>query len=159
MRKRTYYAFILITISSIAASNLAIAEDNSSFSLGLAGTQPILWKEYEPLQQNGLECLKDRELESKTCLAVQDRIIHVLSDALLQAEMVNVGNPPSDKFCDEYTLQLLHSKNTSQMAAYAMLLVDDRIKHGSSLYGSNLSETYLGKIVFDSLLAQSPCKN
>lgn len=80
-----------------------------------------------------------------------------MSDALLQATIVSVGNPSNDKFCDKYASELVLDKNTSGMAAYAILLVDERLKYGSGLYPS-LQETYIGKIVFDALVTQSPCE-
>lgn len=147
------FSVLLTLLAPISAH----AKDNDTFAIGIAGTTPILWKDYKPLQDNVGTCLTDNRLETKTCKEVQGRVAHAMSDALLHAVLANVGNPANDKFCDEHSDELVRAKDTGAMAAYAILLVDERLKYGSGLYPS-LQDTYVAKIVFDALVAQSPCR-
>ena len=150
-------ALLMAFAATVIVAAPVSAQSNSVFAFGIGGTHPILWKDYKPLQDNAFACDKDNAQQTSTCKEVGAKLIRVLSDAFLQAVMVNVGTPPKDRFCDDYTTKLVESKNVNGMAAYAILLIDDRLKHGSALYGEELPETYVGKIVFDALRAQSPC--
>jgi hypothetical protein len=145
-------------LAALSLGNTAWAASNEAFATGIGGTKPILWRDYKPLQDNAIACMQDDRLETRTCQEVRAQVSSAMTDAFLQANLVNVGKPNSEKFCDEHARKLVLERDTSAMAAYAMLLVDERLKYGSGLYPS-LQDTYLGKIVFDALVAQSQCQS
>ena len=125
----------------------------------IGDNQPILWKNYEPIQKNVYACLDDKKLETPVCTAVQERMNYALYDALSQALVLNtLAKPGEPKFCETYGRQLIIDRKFGQAVAYALLVVDDRMKYGSSLYGEKLPNTYLGKIIHDSFLEAHPCK-
>ena len=138
---------------------LVWALENDAFSFGIGGTKPVLWKEYEPLTKSLGACMKDNQWDSPTCRRVQDQSMQMMNDAILQAVMLNVNiQNSSEKFCDKTSTDLVRKHESGQLTAYAFLLVEKRLKYGAGLYGARLPETYLGKIVFDALRDESPCK-
>ena len=90
---------------------------------------------------------------------MQERLNYALYDSLSQALIFNTLAKPGDsKFCEKYGQQLMLDKKLGQAAAYALMIVDERMKYGSSLYGAELPNTFVGKIIHDSLLEANPCK-
>ena len=94
--------------------------------------------------------------ETQVCDAVTEKYVQAAWSALLQAAMANVG-ATGKKFCDNQTRMLIGEKKVYDGAAYAILLIDDQMKQASSLYGRDPKSVYVGKIVYDALLLQSPC--
>ena len=138
--------------------NPAQALDNDVFAFGIGGTKPVLWKQYEPLLQNAGECLKRQRSDAPVCRQVTDMVAKMMVDAILQASMLNATvQGPVGKFCDADARDFVLKMDSSLLAAYAILLVDDYLKYGSGLYADRLPNTYLGKIVFDALYNKSPC--
>ncbi len=150
-------AVLLVASTAVAQPKQQLP--NERFALQMGDIQPILWKDYEPMQQNIYACVDDKKLDTPLCKKVQDRMSDALHDALSQAlvfnAMAEAGEP---KFCDEYGQQLVLDRKLGLAAAYALLIIDERMKYGSSLYGAELPTTYLGKIIHDSLLESQPCK-
>jgi hypothetical protein len=132
---------------------------NERFARQIGDIEPIQWKDYEPIQRDAYKCLDDKKLEAPVCKRVQERLDYALYDALSQAHVLNTLAQPGDpKFCDEYGRKLILSRKLGPAVAYTLLIVDERMKYGSSLYGTSLPTTYLGKIVHDSLMESQPCK-
>lgn len=132
---------------------------NERFALQIGDIQPILWKDYEPIQKNVYACLDNKKLETPLCKKVQERLNYALYDSLSQALVFNtLAKPGEPKFCEKYGQQLILDRKLGQAAAYALMIVDERMKYGSSLYGAELPNTFVGKIIHDSLLDANPCK-
>lgn len=132
---------------------------NERFAYPIAGIEPMMWKDFEPIQKNVVACLDDNKLETPVCKSVQERMNRALLNAFDQAHVLNLvtrSNEP--KFCDKYGEQLIKERKTREGVIYALMIVTDRMKYGSSLYGSDLPTTYLSKIVHDALLESDPCK-
>lgn len=149
-----------LTIASVLTFvllNTAYAQSNESFAVGIVGVKPMLWQDYEPIQKDALLCFKDNK-KSAVCDKVQENLVRALWDSLRHATLVNSVSQNSAKFCDKTATESVKSGNVNQGASYAMLLVEEQLKYGTSLYGSSLKNTYLSKIVYDALLQQSPCK-
>lgn len=147
---------LLCAISIFLFSPSVFSFDNENFAFGLVGTHPIKWKDYEPLQKNAIACDQEKSNDKGTCQEVQQKVILYAHDAYIQALLANISAPKEEQFCDESLNELVHKKEVGPMAAIALLAVNDRLKFGSGLY-PDLPNTYLGKIVFDAFVAESPC--
>jgi hypothetical protein len=151
------FVFALICTSATAQQNKQLPNDR--FAQQIGDLEPIQWKDFELIQKNVYTCMDDKKLEVPVCKNVRERMSYALYDALSQAHVINALVKPNEpRFCDEYGRKLILDRNLGQAAAYALLIVDERLKYGSSLYRAELSNTYLGKIVHDSLLESQPCK-
>lgn len=156
---KTFAALLLVAYFASFASAQQKQVPNERFAIQISDIQPVRWMDYEPIQKNVYSCLDDKKLETPLCKKVQERLNYALYDALSQALVVNTLAKPGDpKFCEKYGQQLILDRKLGPAAMYALMLVDERMKYGSSLYGADLPKTYLGKIVHDSLLEASPCK-
>ena len=150
-------AILLVSTTVVAQQRQQLP--NELFALQIGDIQPILWKDFEPIQKNVYACLGDKKLDTPLCKKVNERMSYALYDALSQALVLNTLAKPDDpKFCENYGQQLILDRKMGQVAAYALLVVDERLKYGSSLYGAELPNTYVGKIIHDSLLESQPCK-
>lgn len=155
---------ILVSATLLAAFGTASAQQkkqvaNERFAQQIGDAQPVQWKDFEPIQKNAYACMSDKKTASPVCKAVSDRMIYALFDALSQAHIINALSKAGEPtFCDEYGRKLILDGKLGPGASYALLIIDERLKYGSSLYGSALGSTYLGKIVHDSLLESQQCK-
>lgn len=156
---------ILLTLMFIAGAagaqpgkaNAKLA--NERFADPIAGIEPMMWKEFEPIQKNVYACLDDNKLDTPVCKSVQERLNRALLNAFDQAHVLNLVTRPNEpKFCDKYGEQLIKEQKTREGVVYALIIVNRRMKYGSSLYSSDLPTTYLSKIVHDALLESEPCK-
>jgi hypothetical protein len=138
----------------------ARALENGLFSQALPGLESVRWKDFEPLQTNLFKCISDRQLEKNpVCKQVQSKLQRQTVDAFLYAAILNdESRVPGKSFCNTYAQELISKNDASGIATYSYLLVADRIKYGSALYGSVLPNIYMGKLVFDALLSTSSCK-
>lgn len=142
---------------ALAQQKMQVA--NERFAQQIGDVQPILWKDFEPIQKNAYACMSDKKMDTPVCKTVSDRMSYALYDALSQAHVINaLAKTGEPRFCDEYGRKLILDGKLGQGAAYALLIIDERLKYGSSLYGAELGSTYLGKIVHDSLLESQKCK-
>jgi len=145
-----------VTFGSVSISHAA---DNSVFGFGLAGAKPVTWADYEPIQRDSISCIKDNRMGTPVCEQVFDKGTRIVWDAFRHAVLVNaVSKSGEKKFCDRHAEQIVSQGKVGDGASYAILLVDGRLKYGSSLYGRELSSTYVAKIVFDALIDTKPCK-
>lgn len=157
--RRVDFPQILLLTLLVLCLGRAHGADNNLFAFGLAGVRPVMWKDYEPLQKDIFACMKNNRSTTPVCERVKDRAANILWDALTHAVLINATS--GDKgpyFCDKYGYDLIKEQKFGEGAAYAVLLIDERLKYGSSLYGPRLPSTYLGKLVFDSLVDNNPCK-
>jgi hypothetical protein len=128
---------------------------NEVFARPLGGAQSVQWGDYELLQRDAIACVGTRK-ETSACEALTERYAQAAWAALLQAATVNAG-ARGKKFCDKETQRFIAEKKPYEGAAYAILIIDDYMKQASSLYGRDPRSVYVGKIVYDALLLQSPC--
>lgn len=153
------YSLLLLCLLMVGFAERVFAADNKVFAFGLAGTHPVTWADYEPIQRDSIACVKDNRMSTPVCEQVFDKGMRILWDAFRHAVLVNaVSKPDAKRFCDKGAEDIVRNGKTSEGASYAVLLVDARLKYGSSLYGRELPSTYVAKIVFDSLLDSKPCK-
>ncbi len=151
--------FLLWTSIGLAQSAKTVYLSNERFAVQIGDIEPIQWKDYEPIQRNVYKCMDDKKLDTPVCKRVQERMSYALYDALSQAHVLNtLAKSGEPRFCDKHGEKVILDKKFGSVVAYAMLIVDERLKYGSSLYGDALSATYLGKIVHDSLIESLPCK-
>ena len=157
--KATTLALILLALPVFAQTPKSAYLPNERFALQLGDIEPIQWKNYLPIQTDAYACLSDKKLEAPVCKKVEERMGYALYDALTQAHVLNaMAKPGEPNFCDKYGQQLIIDRKFGPAVAYALLVVAERMKYGSSLYGDALPSTYLGKIIHDSLLESQPCK-
>lgn len=150
---------LLTLILLIFCQETAHGADNNTFAFGLAGVRPVMWKDYEPLQKDSIACIKDNRSTTPVCERVKDRAANILWDALTHAVLINAASRDKGPyFCDKFANDLIKEQKFGEGAAYAVLLIDERLKYGSSLYGPKLPSTYLAKLVFDALVDNNPCK-
>ena len=157
--KATALALSFFASLAIAQPSKPTYLPNERFALQIGDMDPMLWKDYLPLQTNVYACFSDKKLEAPVCKNVQEKMSYALYDALSQAHVLNtMAKSGEQKFCDKYGQQLIIDRKFGPAVAYALLIVDERIKYGASLYGDLLPSIYLGKIIHDSLLESQPCK-
>ena len=150
-----------LTLTTALAAFNASAQSlpNSRFSIPIGDVQPVQWKELEPAKRNMEACIADGKTTSSTCKQVQERLgliyFDALSQALILSTLAKQGEP---RFCDDYAKSLIVGRKQGEAIMYSILLVGERTKYGSSLYGEDLPNTYIGKIVFDTLLDSKPCR-
>ena len=148
-------AVALLSPFSAAAQSLP----NSRFALQIGDMQPVQWKELEPIKRNMEACISDGKSESPTCKQVKDRLGLMYFDALSQALVLSTLAKPSEPHvCDEYAKSLIINRKQGEAIMYSILVVNERLKYGSGLYGEDLGNTYVGKIIFDALLESKPCR-
>ena len=151
--------FRVFALLSLALAQTVGASDNQTFAFGLAGVRPVTWADYEPIQRDSIACLKDNRMSTPVCEQVFDKGMSILWDAFKHAVLVNaLANPDAKRFCDKGAEDIVRNGKVSDGAAYAILLIDERLKYGSSLYGKELPSTYVAKLVFDALMDTKPCK-
>ncbi len=132
---------------------------NDRFAMRVGDLRPLLWKDYEPMQKNVYACINDNKMSTAICEKVSDRMYVALYDAISQALVVNALAKDDDpKFCDSYGEKLVIDRKIGPTASYALLILDKRMKYGSSLYGAELPNVYVGKILHDALLETKPSK-
>jgi hypothetical protein len=149
---------IAISLAALLSIGRTNAAENEAFARGLAGVHPILWKDFEPLYMDSMKCFQDQKDNTGTCQEVTDKVIQAAYDALVHAWMINAFDKQAGPhFCTDYPGRLIEAREVSKGASYAILLFDQRLKYGSSLYGSQLPDTYLAKIVYDGLVHEHPC--
>lgn len=160
MRHTFVLAILLTAVSANGQSTKSQPKlGNERFANPIAGIEPIMWKDFEPIQKNVYACLDDKKLDTPVCKRVQERMNTALLNALDQAHVLNVVSRANEpKFCDKYGEQLIKEQKSREGLIYALMIVSNRMKYGSSLYGADLPTTYLGKIVHDALLESEPCK-
>jgi hypothetical protein len=152
-------ALLLLFAASCANAQERQQFPNERFAHQIADIQPTQWKDFEPVLKNDLACMSDKKQATPVCKSVQERMVHALYDALSQALILNaLAKSGEPKFCETYGQQLIVDRKFGQAVAYALLVVDERMKYGSSLYGASLPDTYLSKIIHDSFLEAHPCK-
>lgn len=149
----------LLTLASIAVP--AFAVDNGEFAVELQGAKPVVWKEYEPLNQDFIRCIAGRDpgrLTKSVCSQVAERRSHILFDALKQAVWLNIVSPGGQQFCAEHASEIVFNQDAIEGGAIAASIIDLQLRGGAGPYGADLPHTYLGKIVYDALVKISPCK-
>jgi hypothetical protein len=152
-------ALALLTANAVAQAPKVSYLPNERFATQIGDIEPMQWKDYSPIQKNVYTCMDDKRLDSAVCQQVQEKMKYALYDALSQAHVINTLAKAGDpKFCDSYGKQLIVDRKLGPAVAYALLIVDERMKYGSSLYGDQLPSIYLGKLVHDSLMESQPCK-
>ena len=159
MKTPIVVALVLATATAAAQAPKVSYLPNQRFALKIGDIEPMQWKDYAPIQKNAYTCMDDKKLDSPVCVQVQERMKYALYDALSQAHVMNTLAKAGDpKFCDSYGKQLIIDRKLGPAVAYALLIVDERMKYGSSLYGEELPSIYIGKLVHDSLLEAQPCR-
>lgn len=149
----------LLGISLFCAANATYAIENEAFEVLRIGVTPVKWKDYKALRDNVTACLNDGKDETPTCQTVISKATRIWHEAMLQAAVLNVTAPGGRKFCDDYAEELIEKQDTSNaLAVHSYLTIENQIKYGAGLYGSQLDETYLSKIVFDGLVNTKHCK-
>jgi hypothetical protein len=149
---------ILITLTSIAAPVFAV--DNDQFAAELAGTKPVLWKDYEPLYHDFIGCIAGVEparLTQSVCERIDKSRARMFWDALKQAVLLNAASREGPKFCTKHVTEIVAQQKTADGTAIAVYMIDIQLHGGAGPYGTDLPATYLGKIVFDALVKISPC--
>jgi len=71
---------------------------------------------------------------------------------------MNSTAPATERFCYSYGDELVKQQKDDDAAAVAMEMVEIQLHGGNGPYGNQLSNTYIGKIVFDGFLKQFPCR-
>jgi hypothetical protein len=149
----------LIALASIATP--VFAADSDPFATEIEGANPVLWREYEPLNQDFVRCLAGREpgrLTKSVCSQLAERRGRMLFDALKQAVWLNIVSPEKRGFCAEHATKIVLDQDVIEGGTIAAYMIDFQLHGGTGSYGANLPQTYLGKIVNDALLKISPCK-
>ena len=151
--------FVLCGLSVLCIAGHAQSLPNERFALQIGDMQPIRWRELEPIQRNMEACIADGKSATPLCKQVQQRLGLMYFDALSQALVLSVlAKPGEPRFCDEYAKSLIINRKQGEATGYSVLVVAEQMKYGSSLYGEELGNTYVGKIVFDALLGSKPCR-
>ena len=103
--------------------------------------------------------MDDKKMETPVCKQVWEKMRYAWYDALSQAHVINALEKAGDpKFCDTCGRQLIVDRKFGPAVVYALLIIDDRMKYGSGLYGEELLSIYLGKLIHDSLMESQACK-
>jgi hypothetical protein len=159
MHSATVLALSFASASALAQTPSVRYLPNERFVNQIGDIEPMLWKDFVPLRENASACLKDKKSETPVCERVQEKMRYALYDALNHAHVLNaIGTAGEPKFCDEYGRKLILDKKFGQAVMYSFMIVDERMKYGSGLYGDALQLTYLGKLVHDYLMESQPCK-
>jgi hypothetical protein len=152
-------SIVVIAVMATAFGASAQSLPNSRFALQIGDMQPVQWKELEPVKRNMEACIADSKSSTPTCRQVQERLGLMYFDALSQALVLSTLDKPGEpRFCDEYAKSLIIGRKQGEATMYSILVVGERMKYGSGLYGDDLGNTYVGKIVFDALLESKPCR-
>jgi hypothetical protein len=154
------YFFVML----VACPTLAFAVGNERFAAEVDGAKPMLWRDYEVLNSAFVKCIADgiAGVESKTvnqaaCEQVANRRIHAMGDALKQAVLINDASPEGPQFCATRAASLIAYNRIDEGGGIAVYLVQSLLGDGTGPYGNDLQSTYVGKVVFDSLVKSSPC--
>jgi biopolymer transport protein ExbD len=148
----------------MACSSIAsvFAVENDRFSIEIGGVKPVLWKDEERLYPDFVRCIAGSDhgrLTPQVCEQIHSQRNHMFGDALKQAVQLNVTASATERFCYSYGDELLRQNRDEDAAEIAMGIVEMQLHGGNGLYGTQLSETYIGKIVFDGLVKQFPCRS
>ena len=152
-------AFLLMACSSIAS---VLAVENDRFAIEIGGVKPVLWKEAERLYPDFVRCIAGSDhgrLTPQLCEQIHSQRNHMFGDALKQAVLLNATAPATERFCYSYGDELVKQHEDGDAVGIAMEMVEMQLHGGNGLYGNQLSDTYIGKIVFDGLLKQFPCRS
>ena len=138
-----------------------LAVDNDQFAVELNGAKPVLWKDYAPVSRDFVGCIAGREprrLTQEVCTQLNERRARMLWDALKQAVWLNIASAQKQSFCAEHAIKIVVDENVIEGGTIAASMIDFQLHGGTGPYGDDLPHTYLGKIVYDSLVKISPCK-
>lgn len=148
----------------VAHPTLAFAVDNERFAAELDGAKPMVWRDYEVLNSNFGKCVagaiagvESKSLTQRECEQIAKRRIHTLGDALKQAVLINDASPEGPQFCAPRAASLIAQNRIDEGGGIAVHLVESLLGDGAGPYGNDLQSTYVGKVVFDSLVKSSPC--
>jgi hypothetical protein len=132
---------------------------NAHFARQIGSVAPMLWKDFEAIQNNYYKCIEDKKTETVLCKQVRERYSDAVYNAFVLAHIHNatakLGEPV---FCDATGEKSIVDRDFRGVVVYGVLLINERLKYGSSLYGQSLPNTYLAKIFHDSLIDTQPCK-
>jgi hypothetical protein len=145
-----------IALIGLLASQNIQALTNEDFSLAIAGHSSIKYSEYFLLMKDGVACMQS-DSKSPTCTEVENAITKKLNSAFIQATLI-AELQKNKQYCSEKPKEMVLKESEGEIASYAKLIIEDRVKMGSSLYGSELDNTYISKIIVDGLTAQHPCQ-
>jgi hypothetical protein len=149
----------LILLASIPAPGIAV--DNEEFTIEIQGAKPVLWKDYEPLYHDFVDCIagiQPAKLTHSICTELNERRGRMLWDALKQAALLNTASRQKQKFCADRVAKIVANQDAAEGGTIAAYMIDIQLRGGTGPYGTNLPTTYLGKIVYDALVKISPCK-
>lgn len=150
--------FIFFITALYFYCDAALALNNDAFSKSIAGISSVKYSEYEPFRRDYLNCATQDQLERPICVEVSDKVAELLNQAFSHSVLIAEFSAEKKPFCSDEPGNLVINREYGQIASYAMLAIEGRLKYGSSLYGAELPNTYLSKIIFDSLVAEFPCK-
>jgi hypothetical protein len=130
---------------------------NSEFAIGIAGIKPVTISEYQPIYDDRLRCLEDGVQDQPPCPEIGKRLSQIVYEGFLHAAIVSQTRDGGPYFCANSLLDAVQENDTRKVTMVTMLVLGNWLERGSSLYGDNLSETYVAKVVFDALVGQYPC--
>jgi hypothetical protein len=149
----------LLVMVGLASAQKQVLHPNEKFASSPTGAKQFTWAELDAIQSNVSNCLRDGKLDTPVCKTVQARLNSALFQALILANIVNsLSEPSQQRFCDDHGKQLVFNEKNTEATIYALQLVSERVKYASSIYGSDLGNTYTGKFIYDYLVESKPCK-
>ena len=157
MQKILFSMFLMATASNVVSEERPHIT-NERFSEEIEGIEPMLWKDFALIQKNMVACYSEMPSNPETCKPLFDQHGDALYSALRYALAINMLTEPSEpKFCHAFAPEAPEDEVRGYAVTVALLDAYDRTRESSNVYGSELPNTYLAKIIHDSLLESYPC--
>ena len=143
----------------------AVAIENARFAAVTDSSPPMLWRDYAILDAgftrcvaHGLEGTSSVGTTQAECNQIGKRRTQVMGVAMKQALLINDSLQEGPQFCAPHAAALIAQNRLEEAGGIAIYLVEYLLGGGNGPYGNELQDTYVAKVVFDSLVKAGPCK-
>ena len=154
-------ALALLLSAAVIGAETRTDVPNDRFSEAVSGVNPITWEEFERQGTAVREdCSKSHGGDSAHACAEKLGGINVIAfDALVYAAAISKRAGKSEKrFCDSNVDEMIvNGKSEIDGPIVAMLTLEQWVAEKRSVYGDDLKQMYVAKLMYDAMVDESPC--